>query len=747
MKQGQFGTNNENLPENLQAIIKELVKKYEVENSWVRKRQIMQWKKNDRFWHGIQFIFWSETNQDWMAPIETSFYNSETDNEDMNGPFYDYVVNIYKAHGEAIIAALSAQIPAVRFPPDNADSVEDQETSKTFSKIADLIQKHNQAKRLLLQALLMLWNQGIVAAYHSPKFDRAFGNIQIPQYKAGMQCPECGFVQENEQNTDSSVSAGDNPDTSSNQEVMCPQCAQGAPQDGMPPQQIPMQPSPILDSFKTAPKMRVMIDIYGPLNVKVPYYARTQKDFTYLICALDQPKSFLKSLYCNQDGKFNDDLARKIDADGSEDMGTYERIGRAPSAYAYNLDGDQYLATLKRCWLRPWVFDDMPETLASERDELKGLFPDGCYIGMVGNVYVESRNECMDEYWTIGQAGLSTYIHSDPIGQSLIPIQEIRNVTVNLTLETIEQAIPSGFADTNTLNFDVYNKHEARPGMIYPVKRKPGEPLNQSFYTQDRATLSKEIPMFVQQLDKDGQFVVGSFPSIYGGPGEGNSRTAAEYNMSRQMALQRLSIIWSLLNFWWCKLMEKCVHLYVDNMIEDERFVQKQKNNYINVWIRRAELTGNVGEVEPEGDESFPITIAQKQDLLMKLFQLQSPEINEALFQSENRSLISEAFAMTEFKMPGEDQRIKQMREINDMMANMQQIQPEKDVDDNQIHIDCTRAFLVSDVGLDLKQTNPQAYGIIFQHLELHIQLQSMIQMPMAPQGPVNQVPPQQGQQ
>lgn len=740
-----YGQNNENLPENLQEILKELVKKYEVENSWVRKRQIMQWKKNERFWHGIQFIFWSEANQDWMAPIETSFAGEE-DNQEMNGPFYDYVVNIYKAHGEAIIAALSAQIPAVRFPPDNADSSEDLETAKTFSKIADLIQRHNQAKRLLLQALLMLWNQGLVAAYHAPKFDRAFGNIQVPQYKPGMQCPECGYVQDGEESND----------------VNCPQCSQGASKDdcGVPPQQpqqIPMQPSPILDGFKTAPKMRVMIDIYGPLHVKVPYYARTQKDFTYLICELDQPKSFLKSLYCNvvgENGKttFNEDLARKIDSDGTTDMGSYERIGRSPSAYSYNLDGDQYLATLKRTWLRPWVFDDMLDTQAQERDELKELFPDGCYIGMVGNVYVESRNECMDEYWTIGQAGLSTYIHSDPIGQSLIPIQEIRNVTVNLTLETIEQAIPSGFADTDTLNFDVYNAHEARPGMIYPVKKKPGEALNNSFYTQDRATLSKEVPMFVDQLDKDGQFVVGSFPSIYGGPGEGNSRTAAEYNMSRQMALQRLSIIWSLLNFWWSKLMEKCVHLYVENMIEDERFVQKQKNNYVNVWIRRSELTGSVGEVEPEGDESFPISIAQKQTLLMSLFQLQSPEINEALFQTENRSLISEAFAMTEFKMPGEDQRIKQMREINDMMANLQPIQPEKDVDDNPIHIEATRSFLVSDVGLDLKQSNPQAYGIIFEHLELHIELEQLMMPVVQPVGPngqptQNNVPTQQGPQ
>ena len=745
-----YGQNNETLPENLQAILKELVKKYEGENSWVRKRQIMQWKKNERFWHGIQFIFWSETNQDWMAPIETSFYNSENEDEDFNGPFYDYVVNICKPAGESIIAALSAQIPAVRFPPDNADSVEDQETSKTFGKIADLIQKHNQAKRLLLQSLLMLWNQGIVAAYHAPKFDKAFGNIQIPQYKAGMQCPECGYVQDNEQIGDSGSIDSDNPDSVDPQKVNCPQCAQGSEGDtttpSMPPQQIPMQPSPILDSFKTAPKMRVMIDIYGPLNVKVPYYARTQKDFTYLICALDQPKAFLKSLYCNQDGKFDEDLARKIDADGSEDMGSYERIGRSPSTYSYNLDGDQYLATLKRCWLRPWVFDDLGDQFNAERDELKALFPDGCYVGMVGNVYVESRNECMDEYWTIGQGGLSTYIHSDPIVQPLIPIQEIRNVTVNLTLETIENGIPSGFADPAVLNFDTFNKHEAKPGMIYPVKKRTaGEPLNQSFYTQDRATLSKEVPLFVQQLDKDAQFVVGAFPSIYGGPGEGNSRTAAEYNMSRQMALQRLSIIWSLLNFWWCKLMEKCVHLYVDNMIEDERFVQKQKNNYINVWIRRSELTGNVGEVEPEGDESFPITIAQKQDLLMKLFQLQSPDINSALFQSENRSIISEAFAMTEFKMPGEDQRIKQMREINDMMANGQQIMPEKEVDDNAIHIECTRSFLVSDVGLDLKATNPQVYGVIFQHLMLHVELEQLMAPP--PMAPVQgQQPPPQGQ-
>jgi len=745
-----YGKNNESLPENLQDILIDLVHKHEQENSWVRKRQIMQWKKLERFWHGIQFIFWSEANQDWMAPIETSFFNGE-DDENSNQPFYDYVINIYKAHGEAIIAALSAQIPAVRFPPDDADSVEDCETSKTYNKIADLITRHNQGKRVLLQALLMLWNQGSVFAYHAPKFDKAFGNLQIPQYKDGLQCPECGYVPNGEADINN---GGSDPGLLDSNELPgqmnCPQCAQGDEAQGMPPQEIPMQSSPILDGFKTAPKMRVKIDIFGPLNVKVSYYAREQKDFPSLILALDQPKSFLKSIFCNKDGKFDYDLAQKIDNDGSEDAGSYERIGRSPSAYSYNMDGDRYLATLKRVWFRPCVFDDLPESQEKEANELKALFPEGCYVCLIGRTYIESRDENMDTYWTVGQAGLSRYIHSDPIGQPLAPVQEMRNVTTNLTLETIESGIPSGFADPKTLNFDVYGKHEARPGTIYPAKRAPGENLANSFYTQDRATLSKEVPVFVQNLDHDGQFVVGSFPSIYGGPGEGNSRTASEYNMSRQMALQRLSIIWSLLNFFWCNLMQKSVRLYAENLVEDEKFTQKDsqsKSGYANVWIKRAEMTGKVGEVEPEGDESFPISMAQKQTLLMSLFQLQSEEINAALFDTPNRSLISQAFGMTEFKMPGEDQRIKQMREINEMISTKLFIEPEQDVDDNAIHAETVRNYMVSELGLMLKETDPMAYSLLFQHLQLHVQLEAQQMAMIAPAEPQGQALPPKGQQ
>ena len=281
------------------------------------------------------------------------------------------------------------------------------------------------------------------------------------------------------------------------------------------------------------------------------------------------------------------------------------------------------------------------------------------------------------------------------------------------------------FADPRVLNFNVYSKHEARPGMVYPAKAREGQTLGNSFFEGGRATLSQEVGPFWQQIDKDAQFVVGDQSSLYGGPGEGNSRTLGEYQQSRAQALQRLSIAWTLFTVAWAKLMEKCVHLYVENMIEDERFVvpdKTQKNGYANVWIRKAEMTGHVGEVEPEGADAFPISTPQKQTLFFKLVELNNQFINSALFATQNRRQVADLLSFTDLDIPGDEQITKQAVEINEMMKG-QPVQIDPLVDDNMIHIEMCKYFLAGPKGLDLKRINPQAYMMIEQHLQQHIQL------------------------
>jgi hypothetical protein len=315
---------------------------------------------------------------------------------------------------------------------------------------------------------------------------------------------------------------------------------------------------------------------------------------------------------------------------------------------------------------------------------------------------------------------------------------------VNLSIDTIEHGIPASFADKEVLDFDAYGKFEAAPGFIFPVKMRGNRPVSEHFFTEPKATFPREVPGFIRNLDQDAQFSTGSFPSIYGGPSEGKSRTYSEYAASRQMALQRLSICNLFTTDWWMRTIELAVRTFAGLVIDDERYVKFDSGSYINVWIRRTELTGKVGGVEPETSDSFPVSLVQKKDLIMRLIELNNEYVNAALYTPDNASLLADVLALNELKLPGEDQRVKQVLEIQELIKgepvdeSIPTVLPEPEVDDDAVHIAVLRNFLVSAVGLDLKRNNPPGYANCVAHLRLHqqaLQLKSIQQFGGSPPG------------
>ena len=184
---------------------------------------------------------------------------------------------------------------------------------------------------------------------------------------------------------------------------------------------------------------------------------------------------------------------------------------------------------------------------------------------------------------------------ADPIGKPIAPVQELRNQANDLGIETFEHSIPETFADSEVLDFDKYQNSTAEPGSVYPVKAPMGRSVSDSFHSLKTATLTDEIDSFVSRLDADGQFVLGDFPSIYGGPAQSGSKTAREYLESRAVALQRLGLTWTMLKFWWAKVMATSVTLFIKELKEDEKYSVPSSvgsTDYVNVWIRQHELTG-----------------------------------------------------------------------------------------------------------------------------------------------------------
>src|SRR6266568_658484 len=319
------------LDRDLQDSLKLIIESCEREDSEIRASQMRIWKKNEEFWHGIQYLFWSEKDNDWKSPQDfTGNYEDIAELEEL-GSFSDKVVDIFRGHGESIIAALSAQIPALRFLPDDADDDEDVLTARTKSKVADLVQRHNKAKLIFLRALFFLALNGVVFSYRYKDSDYKYGSYKVPKY--GMEeleqpvftCEQCGYQspdnwlaasQQDNQTQDMSTSLQPGkPDQSmigENLEASCPNCGSTEP----PEESTQKQQVPVKLGEEELPKTRVKIDVFGGLHVKVRYYARNQSECSYLLLYGDLGKDVVA--YENPD--FSEDILSESFTDqyGSE---------------------------------------------------------------------------------------------------------------------------------------------------------------------------------------------------------------------------------------------------------------------------------------------------------------------------------------------------------------------------------------------------------------------------------------------
>jgi hypothetical protein len=325
----------------------------------------------------------------------------------------------------------------------------------------------------------------------------------------------------------------------------------------------------------------------------------------------------------------------------------------------------------------------------------------------------------------------------------------LRTDVVDLQIKSMQHGIPITMADPAVLDFDKFGESESTPGQVIPTKGSPPNGVGSGFATLKTAVYPKESEEFKRSLDTDAQFATGDFPSIYGGSGKG-SQTLGEYTASQGRALNRLSLIWKLYSNFWGKLTEKAIRTFINDMKEDERFARKTgPSSFINVWIRKSDLEGKVGSVEPDPNSSLPLSWNQKQEQIFKLLQLNSPEIMGVFSHPENAGVVSRYLGFPELYIPNNDARNKQLNE-NTLLLEGQPIQQplideltgqpaidqltgqpmvdesipptstipvDPELDNHQIEFETGLAWINSEQGQDAKQNNPEG----FNNLRLHI--------------------------
>lgn len=727
------------ISEETYRLLKQVVDHFDAEDRSVRERQIKIWRKLKFLWENLQHTYYSEVAHDWRIP------DWERQGESSDQASYDKPVNIFRAYLESIIAALSVTVPPITCFPDDADNPLDIATAKAGDKIAELIFRHNDAPLLWVHGLFVFATEGMTACYSYVKTDEKYGTYTENKYEEHIEqheistCPICqveisdrivtaGQKDKFDPN-DSDVLANDLIDAGME---FCQNCARQI----IPDLQTKNLQLTRLVGVTSHPKSRICMEIYGGLFVKVPIWARKQEECNYLIYSYETHYSNVLEMYPG--------LREKIETGESASQGAYdmyEQVARLSPQYRGEVPVNN--VTVRNSWLRPAAFNILEQEQA---DELKRLFPNGAKVVMVNDNVADACNEALDDHWTLTYNPLSDYIHFDPIGLLLTSVQDITNDLVSLVLQTVEHGIPQTFADPTVLNFNAYRNSEATPGAIIPAKPKAGKALGESFYEVKTATLSAEVLPFAGKIQELGQLVSGALPSLFGGQVSG-SRTASEYSMSRAQALQRLQTTWKVLTMWWKNIYGKAIPAYIKEVRDDERSVRKDEfGNFVNVFIRKADLEGKIGSIELEANENLPITWSQQKDAIMGLLELNNEQINATLGSPENLPYLKRAIGLTEYIIPGEDDRQKQYEEIQQLinsepiimppdpmqeqeaMMTGQEPQPQEfpsveidwDVDNHELEADICRRWLVSDAGRLCKLENPAGYKNVLLHMKMH---------------------------
>lgn len=655
------------------------------------------------YWRGNQYIWWSNRDRCIYASAGPLAYTAQQDIDDM--PHFESVTNIYQAGGLTAIAAVAGAPPSIRFFPKNPNKSEDIETAEGYENLAKLIERWNPPKLLLQDEVYYLWCDGVIGLHTEYIEDgERFGLESKPSLKEGeaqtpeqVKCAKCGWTA---------------PAAHFVAPVPCPGCGTMLTQDNILPGETSAVPEE--GEEEQVPQGRQIITAYGALEMRRPQWAKEQCKFHYLTLDSDVHYTTLKEKF--------PDKAEKIQpgtTSGTDD--TFERNARLSVAEGTNLQTQTggalaVLCTWSKVWFRPAAFWALKK---EEREKLLNLFPHGCRVEFTGTTYLTSRAESMDDCWVVRHAMPGDGQHRPGLGSSMVPVQDQYNTETNIAMETYEYGIPITYRDAGTFDEKASQEQRAEPGAEVAVVLRSEADIRAKIMQVRADSVSPDMFKHMQELRGPvSQLLTGEFPALLGNPETGTD-TLGGIAIQRDQAMGRMGIPYSRIKQAHADIMSLACRDY--HRHAEGQTVMPVIGPSGDFEAESIDLTALEGDATayPEGDEQFPELWGQQRATFMTI--MDSPQGQALMTEPANAELAIKLIGITDLVIPGADARKKQLKEISEIVKG---IPTELDaiVDDHQAEAATCKRYLISEDGQRLKRENPQAYEVVKQHLQGHIQ-------------------------
>ena len=612
----QYGFRNERLPKHYQDVARSMVQKTAQIDMFARIEEVKRAGEQRFYWRSMFDIYFDEANTVWTQP---GHGESEGDTGDIP---LTYGFNIYQQFGRGFITEVGVT-PSLKFISPNQDSPDSNRVVASADALRRKIEYQNKMDVTSKQTARLMWTDGRVGFY------------------SRWVCDGAKFGYEDEKHVD--------------------EAPEGLGEGGDPPPKKPRQP-----------KGGEMITPYGVLELKVPINMREISQFPFLQLSFEIDITSAKSMYPW--------IAQSVSG-GQPGPGEYnfDRTTRLAVTQGIRLltqtgDTIAQTPTWQRTWIRPSFFACIEDE--DDRTFFYSNFPDGMLVAFVGETYAESRNESMDDHWSLVHPLEGDGQATPSCGYILMPVQDCCNDLTDLKMEHAMKAIPALYGDKGLFDFSAMSKEKAGPGAHWPTKREldPTEDINHKIFAEP----FNDLPQGVQAFYKDlmttiPQGLTGIYPATLG-DADPNNETKGGILALRDASRGQNGPAWQAFRSAYACSMEQCIRIgayFRASEAEDGKVTISSPGAEETIVDLEDLHVGNYYCVA-DGDEAYPKTQTDRVQSFTMLVTAATAGNQNAiaiLNEPKNAVIFKDVVAIPGLVVPGADESDKQLAEIKQLLA------------------------------------------------------------------------------
>lgn len=607
-----YGPNNEKLPKQLIDIATELVRdiqKQDGYHKWLRRQEVMRSWKNRLYDRGIQHVYWTGRGDGaGFAAVTAGGLTTNSAGNQVQAPRFCDDYNFFGEYVSILTAVQTQDDPDIAFRPKNAARAEDIDAAKEAEGYRDVFDENNNINDIDVRIFRALCLDARVVAWTRTVTD--------PQ--------RFGYDQD-----------GD-------------------------------------------PRTMQTTDIYGTLESRVPIMAKGQENCHYCGLVDDLDYRVLRAAYPE---------FRKEIKEGEKAIGEsgFERLARL-GVMQNNAGGSRgsifsNLSARANWWLRPSNYeDDMMDAALDEpiegaqtvREAFQKLFPMGIHLTFVGEVYVGSWAESMDDALKIvggakSQDGMFQTALADPI----VITTDALNDALNTAREIWDVGWPSTWWSAETTEYDAANAQRAEPYALRQLlDLKQGERAADKFYREPDPAVPPSFQEYIQQMSGPiPQFLMAALPSLFGGETKDND-TASGQAQAKNQALGTQGQTFRVKEEIWAAIYYQAALAAAKAPPSDDMVVSGKGGTTRKLDISK--LTKGKFGAYPDRDSGFPESTQAKRQIMQNWVQLaaQSPIGNQILDAPSNAKLILSLNGIDGMVVPEAESHDKQLTEIEELLQN-----------------------------------------------------------------------------